>query len=79
VERRGVQHGPGALERLPDDRAVGDRAGQVGELAFEQVEADDVAALLAQDAYERLSEVTRAAGDEDAHADTDSTRGGGLG
>ena len=68
VQRRGVQHRVAAGDRLLDQRAVRDRADDVGVRRGEDVEADHVGGVGAQHAHERLAEMARAAGDENPHA-----------
>ena len=68
VQRRGVEHGVGALHRLAHERAVGDRADDGRVRRREHVEPDDLVPLGAEDADERLAEMPRAAGHEQSHA-----------
>ena len=46
VQRRGVQDGVDARERAPHARAVGDRADDVRERRLEDVQPDELVALL---------------------------------
>ena len=67
VQRRRVQDGVDAVERAPHELAVGDRADQRRVGRGQDVEPDDVGAVGGEHAAERFAEVTRAAGDQDAH------------
>jgi len=69
-----VDDGLDAVEGPPHDRAVRDRADHVGLRRVENVEADDLLAGVGQDANERVAEVARAAGHEDAHRRRGSRR-----
>jgi hypothetical protein len=66
VQGRGVDHRLGLAHPAVDEAAIGDRADgrRVGRL--EHVEANDVVAVGAEDADERLAEMPGAARDEDA-------------
>ena len=70
VQRRGVEHGVGAGDGLAHELAVGDRADVLRVRRRQHVEPGDLVALGAEDAHERLAEVARAAGDEEAHRRT---------
>jgi hypothetical protein len=59
-----MKDGPHALQAPADDGAVGNRPGHGGERRGEQVEPHDVAALLTQDADERLTQMPGAAGNQ---------------
>jgi len=74
VQGRDVDDGLDAVEGPPHDRAVRDRADHVGLRRVEDVEADDLLAGVGQDANERVAEVARAAGHEDAHRRRGSRR-----
>jgi hypothetical protein len=83
VQRGRVQHVGDAAHAVVDHGAIDDRTHPVRERGRQQVDADDVPALLAQRAHQRLAEMTGAAGDEDLHdlefADVDGKVGRFMG
>jgi hypothetical protein len=78
VQRRGVQHGVGARDQAPDERAVGDRPDRRGVGRRQHVDRHDARARVTQDAAERLPEVAGAARDamRTAYSTITSTRPG---
>ena len=62
-----MHDGIDAGDASPDAEAIGDRSDDARRRRREHVEPDDLVALLAQNAHQRLAEVTGAAGDENPH------------
>lgn len=68
VKRGSVDDRIYALQAALHEGAIHDRADQIGELRLEQVNTDDLGAFAAQRAEKSLSEMPRATGDQDSHA-----------
>jgi hypothetical protein len=68
VQRRRVHDGVDARHRRAHHRPVRDRAHDLGGRGGQDVDPAHVVAALAQHAHEALTEVSRAARDEDPHA-----------
>ena len=75
VERGGMEDGLHAGHAAAHECAVGDRADRARVRGIEHVEPDDVDALGAEHADQRLAEVAGAACDQDPHGPRHSSRG----